>query len=97
MATVELGATATADLLVARLAEAYAVEGPLGAKYANLMANFLKSVDPNVSLQGPRLVTSHRYELAATQSQTNDAQLRMAVAMDATLFVDVGEGWHFLP
>jgi hypothetical protein len=86
----------SAEQITAELRDRFAISGDHIDWYAAQAASLVATAGAN-SLDGPRLVSPKRYELAAARALARDDDLRMAVAVDGVLFVDVGPGYVPMP
>lgn len=97
MAAVDLGADAIeAGRLVTELDDAYAIRGSLADHFAEGVAELVHTAGLNV-LDGPRLVSNKRYAIVARAAAARDNDMGMAIALDGTIFVDIGPGYEPMP
>lgn len=97
MAAVDLGGdAAVASQLNALLVNAYAVEGRMASAVAARVADLVRSAGLR-DLDGPRLASTKRYDMAAMAAVARNSDIRMAIAPDGVLFVDVGQGYVPMP
>jgi hypothetical protein len=97
MTAVDLGAdAASAGRITSELHKRYAVQSQLAQACAARAADLVSAAGAP-QLDGPRFVSQGRYDMAALRAVAREDELRMAIARDGVLFVDIGIGYEPMP
>jgi predicted lipoprotein len=98
MAIVDLGmpAATALDRILKELDEHFVVQGPLAEAVAAPFSEVVQHADI-VELDGPRFVSTRRFEIVAARASARDLKVGVAIAGDGQLFLDVGLGYVPMP